>query len=393
MRTNAEPKGPYWFRLNFWKIRGSHRRPSSFSGTRIGLGALGVTALSFVTLLSFSSPSAFAATSPTLGAAATYAVIAGSTITNTGSSVITGDVGLSPGTAIVGLKPGGPGTVTGNQDAADAASLDAQNAATAAYLVAKGETPTGTVAGDVGGSTFTAGVYNSTSSLAVTGPVTLNGQNDPNAVFIFQVGSTLTMATGSSVVLENQAQACNVFWQVGSSATLNTSTTFVGTILALTSATLDTTATVDGAVFAQTGQVQLDTNRITVTPCATPSGTSTTTTTVPATTTTTPPPTTTTFEYVPPTTTTTVPATTTTTVPATTTTTVPATTTTTKVVGTILPVGAPGTGEGGTGGSGSSLLGLIGFGAFGVAAAAASVAVRSRHQRGRDSSSGLTRGS
>jgi len=374
MRMNTEPKSHYQFRLNFWKIRGSHRRRSTYSGTRVGLGALGVGALAFITLVAFSSDTALAATTLNLGSAASYAVVAGSTITNTGASVITGSVGLFPGTVISGFPPG---TVSGATNAANAASLSAQSASTAAYLVAAGDTPTASVAGGIlGGTTLTPGVYHA-PTMSLTGALTLNGGGDSSAVFIIQSDSTLITASNSSVVLEGHAQACNVFWQVGSSATLGTATTFMGTILALTSVALNTGASVVGRVMAQTGAVTLDDNAITLpsigTVCATPPAT--TTTTVPATTTTT------------------VPATTTTTIPATTTTTVPATTATTKVAGTILPVGAPGTGEGGTGGSGSSLLGLIGFGAFGVAAAAASVAVRSRHQRGRDSSSGLTRGS
>jgi hypothetical protein len=362
--------------MNFWKVRGSHRRSTSFSGARIGLGALGVATLSFVTVLGFGGQSAFAATSPTLGAADPYAVIAGVAITNTGSSVITGNIGLSPGAAssITGFPPG---TVSGTTDAADAASLAAQNAATAAYLVAAGESSTGTVAGgDLGGSTLTPGVYTSASSLALTGTVTLNGGGDANAVFIFQAGSTLTTAPGSSVVLENGAQACNVFWQVGSSATLNTTTSFNGTILALTSATLDTGATVNGRVLAQTGAVTLDGNTITVPTCA--AATTTTTTTIAPTTTTT----------VAPTTTTTIAPTTTTTVAPTTTTTTHHSTTTSTTV----PVGAPATGEGGASGSGTP-KGLIGFSALAVALAAGSVALRSRRQRGRASSGGHSRGS
>ena len=361
MSSTPTVNGPSSIRMSFWKTRGLHRRPRSFSGARVGLGALGVASLGFVTVLGFGGPSAFAATSPTLGAAAPYAVIAGVAITNTGSSVITGDMGLSPGAAssITGFPPG---TVSGTTDAADAASLAAQNAATAAYLVAAGESSTGTVAGgDVGGITYTPGVYTSSSSLALTGTVTLNGGGDANSVFIFQAGSTLTTAPGSSVVLEGGAQACNVFWQVGSSATLNTTTSFAGTILALTSATLDTGATVNGAVFAQTGAVTLDGNNITAATCAaTPTTTTTTTTTIPPTTTTTVAPTTTIHH-----------------------------TTTTS---TTIPVGAPATGEGGASGSGTP-KGLIGFSALAVALAAGSIALRSRRQHGRASSGGHTRGS
>ncbi|HEY5104310.1 MAG TPA: ice-binding family protein [Acidimicrobiales bacterium] len=347
------------YRRHFTKLRGQHRHPRRPWVARLGFGTFGVGLVSLMTLVAFSGESAVAATSLTMGAAAPYAVLAGSTITNTGSSVITGSIGLSPGTSITGFPPG---TATGTTDAANAASLAAMNASTAAYLVAAGETPFTTVAaGTLGGLTLTPGVYQSASSLSLTGPLTLNAGGDANAVFIFQSGSTLTTATGSSVVLTGGAQACNVFWQVGSSATLGTTTAFQGTILALTSATLNTGATVNGRVQAQTGAVTLNGNTITVPTCL----------------------------AVPPTTTTTTPPTTTTT---TTTTTLPPTTTTTPVVTstTVVPVGAPATGEGGTAGSGLP-LGLIGLGAIAVAAGAASVAARSRRQRG-GSSGDHTRG-
>ena len=139
---------------------------------------------------------------------------------------------------------------------------------------------------DSGGQTLAPGVYNSASSLGLTGPVVLEAQGDPSAVFVFQAGSTLITAPTSTVALTGGAQACNVFWQVGSSATLNTASTFVGTIMALTSATLDTGATVQGRVLARNGAVTLDTNTITTpTTCAV---SSTTTTTAAPTATTTP---------------------------------------------------------------------------------------------------------
>jgi hypothetical protein len=153
---NTEPKSHYQFRLNFWKIRGSHRRRSTYSGTRVGLGALGVGALAFITLVAFSGDTALAATTLNLGSAASYAVVAGSTITNTGASVITGSVGIWPGSSITGF---GPGTISGATDLANAASSSAQSASTAAYLVAAGDTPTASVAGGIlGGTTLTPGV-------------------------------------------------------------------------------------------------------------------------------------------------------------------------------------------------------------------------------------------
>jgi hypothetical protein len=322
--------------------------------------------LGFVTLSTFTSTSAFAETSLNLGSATPYAVLAGSAITNTGATVITGDVGLAPGTSIGGFPPG---IIHGTSGAADAASLAAVIASTAAYTIAASDTPFSTVAaGTLGGSTLTPGVYQSGSGLSLTGTLTLNGGGNANAVFIFQAGSTLTTASSSSVILEGGAQACNVFWQVGSSATLGTATTFVGSILAQTSATLDTGANVNGRVQAQTGAVTLDDNTISVPTCAAVTGTTTTTTT------------------------TTAGTTTTTTHPATTVTTpgssthggspTPVTSTPSAKGPTVIPVGAPATGEGGTAGSGSSPLGLAALGAFGVALSAAAIAVRTRRRHG-----------
>jgi hypothetical protein len=221
-------------------------------------------------------PVASAAQPPVgMGTAAPFAVLAGSTVTNTGPSVISGSVGLSPGTAITGFPPGivNNGTI----HAADGVANQAQADLTTAYNSAAGRTPFTVEANpDLGGDNLVAGVYKGTSSLSLTGTVTLNGQNNANSVFIFQAASTLITASNSTVQLINGAQACNVFWQVGSSATLGTATNFVGTIMALTSATLNTGATVVGRVLARNGAVTLDTNTITDASCA--AGTTVTTT-------------------------------------------------------------------------------------------------------------------
>ncbi|NNN09988.1 MAG: DUF3494 domain-containing protein, partial [Acidimicrobiaceae bacterium] len=236
-----------------------------FRWPRIG----GVLAISFSTLAAFvwAVPSAGAATTNVnLGTASTFAVLAGSAITNTGSSVITGDIGLSPGTAITGFPPGIQSS--GVTHTTDASALSAQRDLTAAYIDAASRTPFTTVSGDLGGSTLVAGVYASTSSLSLTGTLTLNGAGNADSIFIFQAGSSLLGATSSRVLLENGAQACHVFWQVGSSATLGTTSSFQGSIMALTSVTLNTGAQVNGQVLARNGAVTLDSNVVTVPTCA-----------------------------------------------------------------------------------------------------------------------------
>jgi hypothetical protein len=212
-----------------------------------------------------------------LGTATSYSVLAGTTVTNTGPSVISGDLGVSPGSAITGFPPGLVNN--GAEHAADAAALQAESDLTTAYNDAAGRTPVNTVSADLGGQTLAPGVYQASSALSLTGTVTLDAQSDPNAVFVFQAGSTLITASNSTVNLIGGAQACNVYWQVGSSATLGTGTTFVGSILALTSASVQTGATVDGRVLARNGQVSLDDNTITRPACATPTTSAATTTT------------------------------------------------------------------------------------------------------------------
>lgn len=224
--------------------------------------------------------SASAATAVSLGSAKNYAVLAGSTVTNTGATVLTGDLGLSPGTSVTGFPPG---TVSASTNVANTAAGTAQNDLTAAYLQAAGEGPvSATSAATLGaGQTLTPGVYNSASSINFTGALTLNGGGDSGAVFIFQAGSALNVANSASVVLTNGAQAGCVFWQVGSSATLGTSSSFAGTVLALTSITANTSATVNGALLARNGAVTLDSNTITV-PAACLASSATTTTVAPA---------------------------------------------------------------------------------------------------------------
>lgn len=208
-----------------------------------------------------------AATTVNLGTDDNFAVVAGSTITNTGASVITGDLGLSPGTSVTGFPPG---TLGGNQYVNNAVAVQAQNDLTTAYNAAAGQAPA-TVATQLGGTTKSAGVYNSADgTFGITGTLTLDGQGDPNAVFIFKTASTLITGGSSVVSLTNGAQACNVFWQVGSSATLGTNSVFKGNILALTSVTLTTGANVEGRVLARNGAVTLDTNTVAKAVCVSP---------------------------------------------------------------------------------------------------------------------------
>src|ERR1051326_7833348 len=192
-----------------------------------------------------------------LGSATTFGVLAGSTVTSTGDTTVNGDLGVSPGTAVTGTL-----TVTGMFHAGDPAAAQAQLDLTTAYNDAAGRTVGAiTVAGNLGGQTLTPGLYKSTSSLAISsGDLTLDAQGDPNAVFIFQMGSTLTTTTGHNVILTGGAQAANVFWQVGSSATLGTGSVFKGNILALASITVTTGAAVEGRLLARTAAVTLDSN-------------------------------------------------------------------------------------------------------------------------------------
>ena len=191
-----------------------------------------------------------------------FGVLGASTVTNTGTTVINGLLGVSPGTAITGFPPG---TATA-QHAADAVALQGQVDLSAAYLDALSRPTTVNLTGqNLGGLTLVPGVYNFDSSAQLTGTLTLNGLGNPDAVFIINIGSTLTTASASVVSLINSAQGGNVYFRVGSSATLGTATSFIGNIIAQTSITLNTGATlICGRALARTGAVTLDTNTITI---------------------------------------------------------------------------------------------------------------------------------
>ncbi|MFZ0860397.1 MAG: ice-binding family protein [Candidatus Sulfotelmatobacter sp.] len=220
-------------------------------------------ALSFL-LLPLLVLSAFANSdnSVNLGTASGYGVLAGSTVTNTGSSVLTGNVGVWPGIAVTGFPPGI--VVGGAIHAGDAVAQTAQSDLTTAYNSAMGLSPSATLTGkNLGGMTLTPGVYFFANSAQLTGALTLNPLGNPNAVFVFQIGSTLTTASASSVIFSNSLADSNVYWQVGSSATLGTATAFEGNILALTSITLNTGASIGcGSALAINGAVTLDNNVI-----------------------------------------------------------------------------------------------------------------------------------
>jgi uncharacterized protein with beta-barrel porin domain len=227
-------------------------------------------AFATVSLTAFALASSVHAQAPALGTVRNFVVLGASTVTNTGSSILSGtaanpgNLGVSPGSAITGFPPGiltGPGaTIHLN----DAVAIQAQIDLTNVYNILANRPTTVNLTGqNLGGLTLVPGVYNFTSSAQLTGALTLNGLGNPNSVFIFNIGSTLTTASASAVTLINGAQGGNVFWKVGSSATLGTTTSFTGDILANASITLNTGAKITcGAAWASTGAVTLDTNTI-----------------------------------------------------------------------------------------------------------------------------------
>jgi hypothetical protein len=253
--------------------------PSSMPPRRRRLGAAsatGVVLFASAGLLAGLTGTAQAApaTAVPLGTAETFAVLAGTGITKTGATTIGGDVGTFPTTSI-----SGPGTlvITGTNHGGDGVTAGAKDDLTTAYLQAESQALAQVATTDIGtadlaGQTLTPGVYASSSELNISGPqpLVLDGGGDPDAVFVFGAGSTLVTGSGTSVQLTGGATACNVFWQVTSSTTLGTNSSFVGTVLTLQSTTLTTGAAVQGAVLSRNGAVTLDTNTITRPACASP---------------------------------------------------------------------------------------------------------------------------
>ena len=238
------------------------RIPSLRTGVRTFRA--GLVLLGLLSGLLFASSALGAPATVGLGSAASFSVLGGSTVTNTGPTTMFGDLGLSPGSSVTGAPH-----VLGQTHVDDAVAIGAKNALTTAYNDAASRPSNGSAGTDLAGQTFTPGVRTASSSLLLSsGSVTLDAQGDPNAVFIFQIGSTLITGSSTTVLLVNGAQACNVFWQVGSSATLGTGTRFVGTVMASATITANTAATIHGRLLAQTGAVNLDTNTITTSNCA-----------------------------------------------------------------------------------------------------------------------------
>jgi hypothetical protein len=197
-----------------------------------------------------------------LGSAGSFAVVGGSTVTSTGNTVLNGNLGVAPGTAITGF---GPGIVNGTTYAGGTVAQQAENDASAAYIALNNEAPIQDLTGqNLGGLTLLSGVRDFSSSAQLTGTLVLNAQGNSAAQFIFLIGSTLTTVRSSFIVLINGAQADNIIWVVGSSATLGTDTSFYGSILADQSITLDTGTSLAGSALALNGAVTLDDNAITV---------------------------------------------------------------------------------------------------------------------------------
>lgn len=218
-------------------------------GTRLAIGPL-----------SKANPCMVVAGDVPLASAASFAVLGASTVTSTGSTILNGDIGVSPGTSITGF---GPGVVNHGAIYAGgpvAAQAQADLAVGYNYTVALAN-PTALPA-DIGGTTIMPGLYNAPTTLGITGTVTLDGEHNSNSVFIFQIPSTLTTAVRSRVELIHDANACNIFWQVGSSATLNTNSHFRGTIMAAVSISVSSTAQVRGRLLAESGAVTMIDDRV-----------------------------------------------------------------------------------------------------------------------------------
>ena len=226
---------------------------------------LTITLTMMIALMMSTPTKVSGATTPVdLATASTFGILANTTITNTGTSSVGGsaggDIGLYAGSSITGLTTL---TISGTVHISDATAITAKDDLSNAYDNAAGRTPFTTIATELGGMTLVPGVYRSTSgTFGITGTLTLDGQNDADAVFIFQMTKTLITASASKIIMTNGARVCNVFWQVGSSATLGTYSYFIGRIMASTSISANTGAVIYGSLHAKTGAVTLQSNKI-----------------------------------------------------------------------------------------------------------------------------------
>jgi hypothetical protein len=223
--------------------------------TRAGRAALLAVVFAFAAL-----PAAAHAAPVNLATAKPFVVLGGQAATNTGPSVLNGELGVAPGTSLTGFDTAVVNGATHNNDAV---AKQAQADLTNAYNVAAGQATTADLSStNLGNRTLKAGAYKYSSSAQLTGPLTLDAENNPDAQFVFQIGSQLTTASASSVVLVNGASPCNVYWQIGSSAVLGSTTAFQGNVMALTSISLNNGATVIGRLLARNGAVTLINNVI-----------------------------------------------------------------------------------------------------------------------------------
>ena len=234
----------------------THHRRAGRVGSALALG------------LAFAAVPAVAQAAPVdLGTAKPFVVLGGQSVSNTGPSVLNGDLGVSPGTSLPGF--GSPAVVNGATHNNDAVAAQAQQDLTTAYNVAAAEPSSDLTGQDLGGLRLTAGAYGYTSSAQLTGTVTFDAENDPNAQFVIKVASALTTASASSVQVINGANPCNIYWQIGSSATLGSTTAFKGNVMALTSISLNNGASVIGRLLARNGSISLINNVLDASQCST----------------------------------------------------------------------------------------------------------------------------
>ncbi len=237
---------------------------------RFDLRRARLAGIALAMLAVFALPTVAQAAPVGLGTAGPFVVLGGTTVTNVGPSVLNGNLGVSPGTELEGF--GLPAVINGSTHATDEVAAQAQLDLTTAYDAAAGQPvlPANDLSGtDLGGLKLAPGTYRYNAAALMTGALTLDAEGDPNAEFVFKIGSQLTTESASSVLLVNGASPCNVYWQVGSSAVLGTTTSFQGSLMALTSISLNSKATVVGRMLARNGQVSLIENTLTRPLCAT----------------------------------------------------------------------------------------------------------------------------